>query len=154
MAGQIGDPTAALPGGAGSELYRLSEGTYGQQVSGIPGASDSLLRIQTDDVPIAGLSARTRFRRIYVTVGWDDGAPVLAITPVVDFNTKLGAVQYLLPTTSTPKKRVLEYRLARVGTYLGVIVDVLSRTGLVEVGPIQAAHLPLELAAPAVAGVP
>lgn len=154
LVGQIGDPTAALPGGAGAELYRLTDGVYGQQLTSIPGSSDQLMKIQTDDVPVAGKGARTRLRRIYVTVGWDDGAPVLQITPVIDRDTRLAAVQYALATTSTPKTAVLEYKLARVGTYLGCIVEVLSRSGLVEIGPIECAHQILESGAPTIAGVP
>jgi hypothetical protein len=154
MVGQVGDPSVALPGGAGAELYRLSAGTYGQQLTSIPGSTDQLLKIQTDDVPVAGKGARTRYRRIYVTVSWDDGAPVLQITPVIDRDTMLAAVQYVLPTASTPKTRVLEYKIARVGTYIGCIVEVLSRSGLVEIGPIEIAHQVLEAGAPTVAGVP
>jgi hypothetical protein len=142
VAGQIGDPTLALPGGAGTAIYLLSEDSYGQQAQSTGGA-DSLARIQTGDIPVAGRGGRGILRRIYVEVVWDDGNPVLRITPVVNFNELLEPQNFELPNTAVQKRRTLVYKSARPCSFVGVIVEVLSRQGLTEVGPIHVAVRPL-----------
>jgi hypothetical protein len=145
VAGQIGDPTIGLPGGKGAALYLLSEDSYGQQVAST-GGDDSLAKIQTGDAAIVGRGGRGILRRIYVEVVWDDGNPVLRITPVVNFNELLEPQNFELPNTAVQKRRTLVYKSARPCSFVGVIVEVLSRQGLTEIGPVHAAVKPLTAA--------
>lgn len=148
--GQIGDPTAALPGGAGAELWYLSQDSYGQQVASIGGA-DSLMRVDTDDYSILTPTGRTLLRRLYVTVAFQ-GTCVLAVTPRIDFNTLLTAQEFALGPSVTRQIRVLDVFVARVCSYVGIRLDLVTRNGRVELLGLGCAHKPLAPAADYVAG--
>ncbi len=149
MAGQIGDPTVALPGGAGSTLYLLSGDSYGQQVLST-GGDDSLASIKTDDVAIGKRGGRVMLRRIYTEVVWDDGNPVVRVTPTVNFSEVLEPQTFSLPNTAVTRRATLVYKAARVCTFVNVLLEVLARQGLLEFGPIEGAVVPLLGAAPLV----
>jgi len=148
--GQIGDPSAGLPGGAGSELWYLNPSSYGQQVSSI-GLIDSLGRYDSDDYPLLSPAGRTLLRRIFVTIAYK-GTCAVSVTPRIDFNTMLPAQVFPLPAAATRQIRVLDVVVARACSYAGVRLDVTSRNDRVEFLGLAAAHKPLAQAADFVAG--
>jgi hypothetical protein len=150
LAGQIGDPTAALPGGAGAKLYVLNVDSYGQQVSST-GKADSLLRFESDDYPILGDGGRTLLRRIYVKIAYK-GSCLLRVTPRVDVNTVLATQSWSLGPSLVRQVRVLDVKVARVCSFAGIRFDVVTRNQLVEIMGLACAHKPLSQAADFVAG--
>jgi len=151
LAGQVGDPTLTLPSGKGAKLYKLSTGTFGQQVTST-GGIDSPLRIEGDDYPLVSNVARVIVRRLYVRVGYSTGQVVLTITPVIDFFQGVAPKSFTLSPGTSPRVRVLEVEMARAASYLRPRVDVLSRAGPFELLGWWAAHVPLEDPAVFVAG--
>lgn len=150
LAGQIGDPTTGLPGGAGSKLWVLNVASYGQQVAST-GGSDSLLRYDSDDYPILGDAGRTVLRRLYVKVAYK-GSCLLRLTPRIDVNTLLTARSFQLGPALVRQVKVLDVAVARVCSYAGVQFEVVTRNELVEILGIACAHKPLSQAADYVAG--
>jgi len=148
--GQIGDPTAGLPGGAGAELWYLNPSSYGQQVTSI-GLVDSLARYDSDDYPILSPAGRTILRRLFVTIAYK-GAGGLTVTPRIDFNTFLAPQAFPLPAATARRTLVLDVVLARVCSYAGVRIDVTSRSDRIELLGLAATHKPLAQAADLVAG--
>lgn len=148
--GQIGDPSSALPGGAGSELWYLNPTSYGQQVASI-GLADSLLLYDSDDYPILSPAGRTILRRLFVTIAYK-GTCNLTVTPRIDFNTTLAPQAFALPAAATRQTRVLDVLTARACSYVGVRLGVASRSDRVEFLGLAAAHRPLAQAADYVAG--
>ncbi len=151
--GQIGDPTAALPGGAGSKLWYLSPDSYGQQVAST-GGLDSLLRYDTDDYPVLGDAGRTLLRRLFVKIAYSVGAAVVKVTPRIDYNTLLTPKTFSVGAPMTRRFESLDVEVARVCSYVGARIEVLSRAGLVEILGLACAHKPLAQAADYVAGTP
>ena len=146
LVGSIGDPTVPT---AGAKLWQLSGTSYGQQVSST-GGSDSLLYLETDDLPLAGEAATIILRRIYVKE-FHDGQAVYQVTPVFDF-TIVGT-----PQTYTRSQGVvrqfsdLNLYAAQYCTHVRAIVQLLSRTGRAGVMQATAAVVPRAPAADVVA---
>lgn len=150
-AGQIGDPTQGLPGGKGAKLYYLSPATYGQQITSTSGL-DSLLYIRSDDVPMLAENARALARRIVVKL-FHEGTCTVSIQPIVDFVYAQSATVESFAQPSGRMVRDVTVNLARAGTHLAVLVQVLARTGAVGILQVTAAGKPLAQAAD-YAGVP
>lgn len=150
LTGQIGDPTVGLPGGKGAKLYTLSVTSYGQQVAST-GGSDSLFLYDSDDYPILGEGGRTLLRRLYVKVAYK-GACLVRLTPRIDVNALLTPRSWSLADTLTRQVKVLDLAVARVCTFAGFRMQVITRTGLVELLGLACAHKPLAQAADYAAG--
>lgn len=149
--GEIGDPGAALPGGAGAQIFYLSEESYGQQVTST-GGEDSLFRLETDEYAIAGEHARTILRRIFVKVTWEQGPHGVDVTPLIDGGQPLPAESFTLEAVTRRTTKVLDVKVARVVSLVAVRVDVVARTGRVGVASLSCAHKPLAAPADYVAG--
>lgn len=150
LAGQIGDPSSALPAGAGAKLYVLNVDSYGQQVASTGGA-DSLLRYESDDYPILGDGGRTVLRRIHVKIAYK-GSCLLRVTPRIDVNTLLTSRSWSLGPSLVRQVRVLDLEVARVCSFAGIRFDVVTRNQLVEIMGLAASHKPLSQTADYVAG--
>lgn len=152
IAGQIGDPTVVLPGGAGAKLWILSPLSFGGQVAST-GGSDSLLRYDSDDYAITGDGGRTRARRLYVKVGFD-GPCLVRFTPRIDFQTLLTGSSWTLTPLVVGQRtvKVIDLVIARVASYLGLQAEVVTRSGRFQVLGLSCAHQPLAGAATSVAG--
>jgi len=152
VAGQVGDPTLGLPSGKGAKLFWLNPASFGQTTKSIMGATDAKLRFESDDYPILSEAGRTILRRLFVRVAFR-GSCILQVTPRIDFNEPLTPETWEFTSTTTVRVvRVLDTKVARVCSYAGVRVDVLSRDGAVEILGLACAHKPLAQAADLVAG--
>jgi hypothetical protein len=150
LTGQIGDPTQGLPGGKGAKLFALSAGSYGQQVAST-GGSDSLFLYDSDDYPILGEGGRTLLRRLYVKIAYK-GTCLVRLTPRLDVNILLGPRSWQLGDALVRQVKVLDLAVARVCTFAGFRMQVITRTGQVELLGLACAHRPLTQSADFAAG--
>ena len=131
---------AAFPATANAKLYGLSESF------GSPSGARPTLLVQTQALAPMGATGQTLFRRVFVTVGTEQGA-VLRVTPRIDFTLVQPPSVFTLTGTGALAQSTLVVAVARRGTYLSVLVEVLSCTGRVSVLGVRLAHLPLGVAA-------
>lgn len=139
VAAPTGSPDPAV-------AWRLSE-SYGTPVDGayVP------LLVESTNLAPAGPVGRTIFRRIMVPFRYA-GSVTLRVTPIVDLEKVQPSVSRTYTAPETPTQDVMEVALAVTGTYLRVRVEVLDRSGLVEVYTPTVAHRPLGSAATGVVG--
>ncbi len=136
---------AAAPSAASAVLYRLSDGY------GVPAGTDTPALVESTDVTPVGPMGRCVFRRLMVPFRYA-GAVTLRITPIVDLETELASVTRTYTAPATPTRDVMEVAMATTGTYLRARIEVIARTGLVELYQPSLAFRPLGTAATGVVG--
>lgn len=117
---------AAGPVAAGAKVYQSSADF------GMPTGASPYLYCQTQDFAPSGASGRQAFRRIYVRIGYD-GACVVQVGATADFLTILAPTSRSLAQPGAYTIVALEYKLAKVATFLSVTIQVLSASGRVDV---------------------
>ncbi len=146
LMGSIGDPTVPT---AGAKLWQLSVTSYGQQVAST-GGSDSLLYLETDDIPLGGEAATVILRRLYIKE-FHEGQAVYQVTPVADFSLVGTPQSYTRSQGAVRLWSDLNVYAAQYLTHLRAIVQVLSRTGRCGITQATAAVVPRAPAADVVA---
>ncbi|MDH3497234.1 MAG: hypothetical protein OER21_10745 [Gemmatimonadota bacterium] len=143
-----------------AELWYLAKETWGRQgdvtFSRAPEAGlgvDGPLKLRTQPFAPIGNTGRTRLRRIYVMFGWQFGGARVRVTPIVDFVQRLPATTVVLaaPPTSAYLRQEVEIPAARMATWVEVEIEVLERSGRVDVMGVYSADHPLAEAVATVA---
>lgn len=124
LLGQIDN--AAAPSAPAAELYVLST-AYGNSVG-----ADVPLLIETQDVPPMGPSGVVLFRRVEVPVTYE-AACTVQVTPIIDFIQEGTVTSQVY---GSPQQRTVDFLdglVAQVGTAMRGRLEVLARSGPVEI---------------------
>lgn len=147
---------------AAAELWYLAHDTYGRQTDsgyakapmGGAGAASALYR-RTEPFAPLGKTGRTMFRRVYVILSYQFGGCQVRVRSIVDFTRPGPSITRTYPDPQTQSRYRVEVELpmAIPGTWIEVVVELLTWTGRIEVLGIDAAHRPITQAASSVVGV-
>jgi len=133
--------------GSGGEIYQLDEESYGQDV-----ATPILFVEETQDYFRLGRGGRMNYRKAYIPIAYS-GACKLMITPITDYHLRLPATIQAFPHPSKRREATIEVPIAKHGTGIRFRIEVLERSGRVEVFTPDYAFVAMSAAGDTVIGV-
>lgn len=122
--GEVAD--SASPASAAGSLYVLTGGY------GLAAEDDTPLLIETPNIAPLGPQGRVRLRRIVVPIQYD-AACTIRVTPIVDFNTTLPPATVSHSDPGERTRHLLQMKVLTACTTVRLKIEVVSRTGAVEV---------------------
>ena len=140
LLGEIGNMSTPTVGG---ELYFLSSASFGQQVASAGGA-DSALDIITPDMAPAGSGGVVNLRRIYVNVAWSLGGFTMRVTPIVDFERELDRTSFAFEAPPKRRTKTVTVPVAARCTWVACRIEIVARSGLVEILGWAGGFLPIK----------